>query len=145
MVGPCDRGMETTPCNISKQALKEPFSRTVPTSFSSYSKHREQLRLYLPTNNMIYEQKKAPFSICTQARLSERGPLPAACFGVYVHLAPLSVQPSVSPQLPCLFLIVTLLLHCFCSSMPSQRPRLSCPQAWRRTCRGGGRRGRGSL
>jgi hypothetical protein len=56
------------------------------------------------------EQKKAPFSISTQARLSERGPLPSACFGVYVHLAPLSVQPDVVPKLPCFFLIVTLLL-----------------------------------
>ena len=56
------------------------------------------------------EQKKAPFSISTQTRLSERGPLPSACFGVYVHLAPLSVQPDVVPKPPCFFLIVTLRL-----------------------------------
>jgi hypothetical protein len=56
------------------------------------------------------EQKKAPFSISTQARLSERGPLPSACFGVYVHLTPLSAQPNVSFKLLCHSLIITMFL-----------------------------------
>ena len=138
----CGRHLVTLAC---KAPLIWVFSSICPTSSTSCLKHQEELRLHSSRERRLVNKRKhhSPF---VRRHGYPRGDLfhPLALEYMYIsHLSPYS--PTFLPNSLASLWSSHCLLQCVCCSMPSQRPQLSCPQAWRRTCRGGGRRGRGSL